>query len=153
MGCYAEHVMVCSMCLVSAELHSCWDSACGVMSDVGWLPQISRQSLASKQQLTDAAVTSLAHQSIQQQQMQQSLQQHLREQQLLQQNQQASPPAQGKQQQEQTRDDKAKPPWYKRQKSFVAVVWGAASLLQHNNMILRSLKVASLLYIVQNHDR
>lgn len=124
------------------------------MNDLGWLLQISRQSLANKQQLTDAAVTSLAHQSIQQQQMQQSLLQRLREQQLqLQQNQQAGPQAEGKQQQEPSTADTAKPPWCRRRKSVVAAVWGAASLLQHNNLMLRSLKVASLLYLVQNHDR
>ena len=121
------------------------------MSDFGCLLQISRQSVASKQHLTEAAMKSLAHQVVQHRQVQQSLQQQLQEHQQLH-HQQASLQAEGKQP-EQPKADRAKPPWYKRHKSVAAVVWGAASLLQHNNVTLRSLKVASLLYIVHDHDR
>ena len=121
------------------------------MSDFGWQLQISRQSIASKQQLTDAAVTSLVHQAVQHRQAQQSLKQQLQEHQKLQDHQQACQ-SEGKQPQ-QSQADRAKDRWYKRHKSVATVVWGAASLLQHNNLLLRSLKVASLLYVVHDHDR
>ena len=122
------------------------------MSDFVWLLQISHQSAASKQHLTDAAVTSLAQQVVKHCQVQQRLQQQMQQHQQLQEHQQANPQAEGKQP-EQPKASTAKPPWYKRHKSVAALVWGAASLLQHNNLMLRSLKVASLLYIVHDHDR
>ena len=122
------------------------------MSDLSWLLQISHQSAASKQQLTDAAVTSLAHQVVQHRQVQQRLQQQVQQHQKLQEHQQPTPQTEGKQP-EQPKADRAKPPWHKRHRSVAALLWGAASLLQHNNLMLRSLRVASLLYIVHNHDR
>ena len=124
------------------------------VENFGWQLQISRQSIANKQQLTDAAVTSLVHQVVQHRQAQQSLKQQLQEYQKLQDHQHATPhcQAEGKQP-EQPKADRAKHQWYKRHMSVAAVVWGAASLLQHNNLLLRSLRVASLLYVVYDHDR
>lgn len=93
------------------------------------LMQISHHSLANKQQLTDAAMTSLTQQLCQERQERQA--------------QQSLP-------QQPAKPDDTKQPWHKRRKTVAAVVWGAASLLQQNNILLRSLKVASLFLLV--HD-
>ena len=94
---------------------------------------------------------SLTHQLAQQRQAQQGLQQRMQEQQ--QEHQKASQQADAKQQQGQqpAKAVGAKQPWHKRPKPIAAVIWGAASLLQQDNAVLRSLKIASLLFMV--HDR
>ncbi|KAL3146347.1 hypothetical protein ABBQ32_003037 [Trebouxia sp. C0010 RCD-2024] len=109
--------------------------------------QISRHSLASKQQMTDAALTSLTQHFVQQQQTQQSLQQQLQE------HQQASLPQSEDKQPEHSEAGRAKTPWYKRRKSVAALGWAAASLLQHDSMALRTFKVASLLCMIHDPNR
>lgn len=116
-------------------------------SNSGWPPQISRHSLASKQQMTDAALTSLTQHFVQQQQTQQSLQQQLQE------HQQASLPQSEDKQPEHSEAGRAKTPWYKRRKSVAALGWAAASLLQHDSMALRTFKVASLLCMIHDPNR
>ena len=104
--------------------------------------QISHHSLANKQQLTDAAITSLLQQLRQDRQERQDHQD--RQERQERQAQQSLP-------QQPAKPADTKRPWYKQRKAVAAVVWGATNMLQHNNVLLRSVKVASLVLLV--HDR
>ena len=110
------------------------------------LLQISHQGVATQQQLTDDAVSCLEQQVNQQRQAQQAMQQDLHQQQEASQTSHHTQEAHAKHH----RHGRS---WHKRCKLIGAVVWGVASLLQHNNLPLRAVKAASLLYVIHEHGR
>jgi len=110
------------------------------------LLQISHQGVATQQQLTDDAVSSVKQQVNQQGQAQQAMQQDLQQQQEASQTSHHT-------QEPHAKNHQHGQSWHKRRKLIGVVVWGVASLLQHSNTPLRAVKVASLLYVIHEHSK